>query len=106
MGAGYSVKISLAAAEDLNEIFSYIALDLKSPEAGKRRLAAIDKAMGMLSDFPLMAPICEDETLKEMEYRKLATEGCIAIYQVSEKQKVVFVLRVFGERQDFAKYLR
>mgnify|MGYP003400320478 FL=1 len=53
-----------------------------------------------------MCPVCSDEVLKEMNYRRLIVQNYIIIYSVNEKSQAVNILRLFYGKSDYLKYLK
>lgn len=82
------------AYRDLDDIFSYIALEKLSPENAKKQTDRIWKALQTLSTFP-------DSHQERMEgrfagkgYRQLLIDNYLAIFRVDESQETVHVITI------------
>ena len=82
----YRVKISPQAAEDLEGIYDYISRKLEAPEAARRLLLNIEKAILDLKDMAHSYPKCLDEALNKKGYRKLIIKNYIAFYVIKEEE--------------------
>ena len=102
----YKLIFSKEAANDIDELFQYISVSLFSPIAAKNLMREIDNAISLLKTQPFMCPVCSDEVLKEMNYRRLIVQNYIIIYSVNEKSQAVNILRLFYGKSDYLKYLK
>lgn len=82
------------AYRDLDDIFSYIALEKLSPENAKKQTDRIWQALQTLSTFP-------DSHQKRMEgrfagkgYRQLLIDNYLAIFRIDESQKTVHIITI------------
>ena len=82
------------AYRDLDDIFSYIALEKLSPENAKKQTDRIWKALQTLSTFP-------DSHQERMEgrfagkgYRQLLIDNYLAIFRINESQKTVHIITI------------
>jgi len=66
----YRLVISELAHEDLDNIVSYIAVQLDNPMAAANFLDEVEKCYGFLESNPLMYERCHDARLDKEGYRK------------------------------------
>jgi plasmid stabilization system protein ParE len=59
----YKLKVSELAHKDLDNIVSYIAVQLSNPTAATNFLNEVEKCYGYLKSNPLMIEHCHDATL-------------------------------------------
>ena len=102
----YKLKFSKQAAADLGETFDYISLTLKAKTAAKNLMCKMDKAINTLREFPESCPLCSDDTLHEMNYRRLVVDNFVVIYLVDKKAAAVFIVRIFYGGRDYTKYIK
>ena len=105
MNTKYMLSIMPRAAIDLDNIFTFISIELSSPKAAKNLMLMIEKSFMRLRDMPESCPLCQDEILFAKGYRKLVVSNYIALYTVNHETRAVIVMRVFHGRQDYASYL-
>jgi len=97
----YKIRITPKAEEDLNEIFSYISLELANNNAANVLMSKIESSIMRLQDFPFSCSSVEDELLKEKGYRKLIVDNYIVFYIADELMRQVVVMRVLYGRQKY-----
>jgi len=101
----FQVKITPAAAHDLDEIYYYIANNLVAPQAADKLLDDIEKAILSLRNFPYRNQYSHNEVLRHKGYRKLVVHKYLVLYSVDEKNKTVIVMRALYGAMDYEKYV-
>lgn len=91
----YKVFISELANEDLENIVSYIAIKLSSPNAATTFLNEVSKCYEHLKTNPFMYEKCRDYKLQKDGYRRVVIKNYVLIYKVNEEAKVVNIYRFF-----------
>ena len=95
----YKLVITKPAENDLNEIASYIASELSSPQAAISFIDEVSNCYDNILLNPLMYPLCENERLKNKSYRKSVIKNYIMFYRVDEKSNTIFIMRfIYGGR--------
>jgi plasmid stabilization system protein ParE len=97
--------ITELAAQDLDNIVSYIAEQLANPSAASRLLEDIAKCYGYLKASPQIYEICRDPKLSKDGYRKTVIHNYVLIYRIDEAARIVYILRFFYGGMDYAKLL-
>jgi toxin ParE1/3/4 len=90
MPAKYSVHITQTAETDIEDIWSYIAVD--NPAAAEAFILALEKQVGTLEVFPERCPLAPENEVLGSRYRHLIYGQYRIIYRISGVS--VFVLRV------------
>ena len=85
----YKLKITLAASEDLENIYKYIKNNLKSSAAAKNLIVKISTKLKSIPDFPYMYERSRNKVLGQKGYRKVVINNYVALYLVDEKRKFV-----------------
>ena len=90
----YKVKLSPRAFREIDDIFSYIALEKLSPENAKRQTDRLWAALKKLDTFPQSHQERTEGRYAGKEYRQLLIDNYIAIYRIDEINKTVHVVTV------------
>lgn len=99
----YKVIETERAVQDLDGILGYIATSLANPTAAAAFADAVETCYANLESMPLLYEQCRDLRLHALGYRKAVIKNYILIYRVDEKEKIVYVLRFFYGRQNYAE---
>ena len=90
----YQVKFSPRAFREIDDIFSYIALEKLSPENAKRQTDRLWAALKKLDTFPQSHQERTEGRYAGKEYRQLLIDNYIAIFRIDEINKTVHVVTV------------
>ena len=101
----YRLRVSEHANQDLDNIISYIVVQLVNPSAASRLLDEIEKCYAFLKSNPEMYEICTDSRLAKENYRKVVISNYILIYKIVESEKTIIVLRFFYSARDYIKLI-
>jgi toxin ParE1/3/4 len=101
----YCLKFTLAAEEDLDEIYSYIATKLFASTTAEGLMDKIENGIMGLKEFPFLGGYVHDELLKERGYRKLIVDNYIAFYLVNEAEKQVVIMRILYGATNYQDFL-
>ena len=101
MSSNYKVKFTLIADKDIDNIFLYIFNELKAPMAAENLLNEIEQKIKKIADMPYSCPLVDDKFLREKGYRKLVVKNYIALYVVSDDEKLVKIMRVIYGASDY-----
>ncbi len=88
------------AMRDKQAIASYIALDLKAPNAALATIRSIDDALATLKTIPHAGTAIDEPRLEQSGYRKIAAAHYWIIYRVDENCETVFVERIIHQRRN------
>ena len=93
----HRLKIFPLAQEDMENIFAYIAEELKNPTAAIRQIDAFERAFEGVCAFPDSCPLIDNEYVEDTTLRKLVVNNYIAFYR--DKDSEIQVVRVlYGMR--------
>ncbi|WP_307738800.1 type II toxin-antitoxin system RelE/ParE family toxin [uncultured Parolsenella sp.] len=98
----YDVAISEPAESDRRIIVESL-LEHGWTSAASSFLDHIDVIVNNLSRHPLMYPAAADARLESHGYRKAALPNYVLLYRVSEAGARVVIMRIFSQRQDYAR---
>lgn len=100
MSDSYKVIYSPEALDDIRNIYSYIAFDLKVPDTAQGQVDRIRKEIRSLDFMPLRYAIVDWEPWRSMEMHKVSVDNFVIYYTVSTKSLTVTVIRIFYGGQD------
>ena len=101
----FSVQLTDSARKDLNEVIEYIAKNLGNPIAANNLLDTFFENIELLSDNPNMYPLCKNERLQKLKYRKMVVDNYVFPYRVDSKKENIIIARVIYARRDYEKML-
>jgi plasmid stabilization system protein ParE len=93
------------AQEDLENIFTYIAMALANPEAALNLIDNFEDKFNELLLFPLSYPLIERKLIFQIDLRKCIVQNYIIVYFYNEKDKLVEIIRVIYSRVDYLEDL-
>ena len=101
----YKLVITELAHQDLDNIVSYIALQLSNPKAAGDFLDDVTACYGLLKSTPMMYGRCQDRRLGQEGYRKAVIKNYVLVYKVNEASKIVSIMRFFYGAQDYTQLI-
>lgn len=101
----YKLIVTEFAHQDLDNIISYISIQLANPAAADRFLDEVEGCYNFLIRNPMMYEKCRDTWLDAEGYRKAVINNYIAVYRIDEVKKTVIILRFFYGAQDYIKLI-
>lgn len=106
MSDSYKVIYSPEALDDIRNIYSYIAFDLKVPDTARNQVNRIRKEIRSLDFMPMRYTIVDWEPWKSMEVHKVPVENFIVYYIVSTDSLTVTIIRIFYGGQDIESIVK
>lgn len=100
----YKVQITDKALADMEEIYHYIAIQLKAPENAMGQYNRIAEAIEELNVFPERVKLMESEPERTMRLRQMVVDN-YSVFYVIEDSKVI-VIRVLYSASDITVRLR
>lgn len=97
------LRLNPLALQDLNEIKSYISIDLDNPIAAKRLIEKIIKRYELLAEQPFMGALLSNKIDFVTDYRYLVVENYIIFYKVDEN--FVSIYRILYGSRDYMRIL-
>ena len=80
----YTLIVSELAHEDLDDIVSYIAIQLANPTVAGDFLDEVVKCYSYLKSNPMMYAKCQDKRLEKEGYRKALIKNYALVYKINE----------------------
>lgn len=99
----YNVKILPPAVDDIQEIYNYIAYELKSVINAERTISKIRSEIENLSSFPNSFRLYPNEPWHTHGLRFMPAANYLVFFIVDDEKSEVNVLRILYGRMDFTK---
>lgn len=90
----YKINLSPRAFREIDDIFSYIALEKMSPKNAKGQTDRIWAALKKLDTFPQSHQERTEGRYARKGYRQLLIDNYIAIFRIDEAAKTVYIVTV------------
>ena len=94
MDEKYKINLSIKAKDDLKSIVLYIKNNLNEPAIANKYAKIIREEIKTLEYSPQKFAVIDDNSVKDLNLRKLIIKNYIAFYRVNEENKVVNVERI------------
>ena len=95
----YSITYSAEALDDLRAVYSYIAFELKAPEAAEGQINRIRNGVSSLKELPFRHSAVEWEPWASLGIRRMPVNNFMVFYRASESAKKVEIVRIlYGGR--------
>lgn len=105
MSDTYTIKYSTKAINDLRNIYSYIAFNLRAPETAVKMVNRIRNTIKELDFMPERNSIVDWEPWKSMNMHKMRVGNYVVFYIVNSQQSTVSVVRIVYGKRDIVKAL-
>jgi len=105
MSEKYEIKLSIKAKSDLKGIALYIKNELKEPTIASRYAKIIKQEIQTLEYSPQKFAIIDDDSIKDLNIRKLNIKNYMAFYRVNENTRTVNVERILYGASDWINKL-
>lgn len=90
----YKVKLMARVARDLDEIYHYIAEEVKAPETAEHMADILDEAILGLDEMPYRGAVRRVGAFADKGYRQLFVKNYTIVYRIDEMNKTVIVVTV------------
>lgn len=101
----FELKITQAANQDMDKIFSYIVNHLCNLKAANDLADAILAKYDEISVNPYMFEESRDIRLRDKGYRRIPVQKYVILYKVNEENKEVIITRVFYCGQNYKELI-
>ena len=101
----YKLLVTELAHQDLDNIVSYIVVQLANPQAAADFLDAVADCYSFLKRNPQMHEMCQDTRLFKDGYRKAVVKHYVLVYKVDELNQSVSIMRFFYGAQNYRKLI-
>ena len=106
MTSNYQYHFTKKAEADLDEILSYISVELSNPDAASSFLKDVQTVIASICSVPKIGRIVENEFLPNREIRKSLVGNFVLYYLPDIKEKRIYVLRLLYGRRNLDELVR
>lgn len=106
MTSNYQYHFTKKAEADLEEILSYISIELSNPEAAASFLKDLQAVLASICSVPKIGRIVENEFLPDKEIRKSLVGNYVLYYLPDTEEKSIYVLRILYGRRNLDELVR
>lgn len=93
----YTIYFEKDVRQDLEDIYSYLAIECMEPEIARSVLEKIQETILSLRKMPMKYSVQQRATIKGKGIRKVSAKGFVIFYKVFPRKKKVTVLAVRHE---------
>lgn len=106
MSSKYQYHFTKKAETDLDEILSYISIELSNPDAAASFLKDLQTVLTSICSVPKIGRIVENEFLPDKEIRKSLVGNYVLYYLPDTEEKSIYVLRILYSRRNLDELVR
>ena len=106
MTSNYQYNFTKKVETDLDEILSYISIELSNPEAASSFLKDVQTVIASICSVPKIGRIVDNEFLPNREIRKSLVGNYVLYYLPDIKEKRIYVLRILYGRRNLDELVR
>lgn len=96
----YSIEFSEIAINDLNEIFEYIAINLKLHQSAIKLLSSIESAISSLQIMPERYHVFDTKKWKERNLRVMSVDNYLVFYISTHDDLKVTIIRILYNKRN------
>ena len=101
----YKVVYSPYAANDLKDIYSYIAYSLREPQTAKRIVNRIQTQARKLDSMPERFAVFENSSSGDIQLRKVPVGNYLLLYGINNANHTVTIYRILYGGRDLSGIL-
>ena len=106
MSSKYQYHFTKKAETDLDEILSYISIELSNPDAAASFLKDLQTVLTSICSVPKIGRIVKNEFLPDKEIRKSLVGNYVLYYLPDTEEKSIYVLRILYSRRNLDELVR
>lgn len=106
MGSKFRYRLSRKAEADLDDIVSYIAVELSNPQAASDFVDKLQSVIDEARSLPESGSPANNEYLSNTEVRKKLVGNYIMYYLPTREEKMIYVIRIVYGKRNMDEILR
>lgn len=106
MSSKYQYHFTKKAESDLDEILSYISIELSNPDAAASFLKDLQALLASICSVPKIGRIVENKFLPDREIRKSLMGNYVLYYLPDTEEKIIYILRILYGRRNLDELVR
>jgi len=101
----YRIQHTASAKQDIADILAYLKSTLYSPAAARHFNRKLSACYRLISNNPLIYPVCRDEALSAKGFHFALVMRYILFFTVEDERKTVLIRRVLHGSMDYTPRL-
>ena len=89
---------TVAAENDVDEILSYLSIELANPFAAKIFYIELNKTIDTICSFPKSGALVQNDYISDSDIRKLPISNYLLYYRYKEPDNILVIRIIFGKR--------
>ena len=106
MTSNYQYHFTKKAEADLDEILSYISVELSNPDAASSFLKDLQAVLASICSVPKIGRMVENEFLPDKEIRKSLVGNYVLYYLPDAAEMTIYILRILYGRRNLDELVR
>ena len=106
MVSKFGYRLTKRAESDLDEIVSYIAVELENPQAASNFVNKLQATIEEARVFPESGSLVHNEFLQVENIRKKLIRNYIMYYLPNRKEKMIYILRIVYSKRNMDEILK
>ena len=106
MVSKFGYRLTKRAESDLDEIVSYIAVELENPQAASNFVNKLQANIEEARVFPESGSLVHNEFLQVENIRKKLIWNYIMYYLPNRKEKMIYILRIVYSKRNMDEILK
>ena len=106
MASNYGYQLTSRAVDDVNDIVSYLSVELGNPAAATGFMDLLQSAIAEIRAFPQSGPRVANEFLPSNQVRKIVINNYVMYYQPHPETEMISILRVVYGKRDINEILK
>lgn len=106
MVSKFGYRLTKRAESDLDEIVSYIAVELENPQAASNFVNKLQANIEEARVFPESGSLVHNEFLQVENIRKKLIRNYIMYYLPNRKEKMIYILRIVYSKRNMDEILK
>ena len=106
MVSKFGYRLTKRAESDLDEIVSYIAVELENPQAASNFVNKLQANIEEARVFPESGSLVHNEFLQVENIRKKLIRNYIMYYLPNRKEKIIYILRIVYSKRNMDEILK
>lgn len=106
MASKFRYRLTQKAEFDLDEIVSYIAVELSNPPAASDFVNKLQENIEEARNFPESGSLIYNDFLQAENVRKKLVGNCIMYYFPDTGEKIIYILRIVYSKRNMDEILK
>lgn len=106
MASEYRYQLTQKAAADLDDIASYMSVELSNPNAASDFMGKLMETIQETVAFPMSGTLVNNEFVPDVGVRKKVIGNYLMYYVPDPEQKIIYIIRLVYGRRNMDEILR